>query len=140
MFKKIAIATAVFALAAAPVLAKQSSGSSQTNSHMGIDNTSVVVANSGLNFTGGKGFNVVSTGGAAAFSSVTNQVGYNQSSCGCSDRGGSSQSNSNMGVNNLSVTVANSGANFTSGGIVKSGPAVAGSVVVNSVGTNMKGV
>jgi len=150
MFKKVAIAAAVFALAAAPVLAKGVSGSSQSNSNMGVHNVVVTVANTGLNLTGGSSGEgrdhrvgtSVSTGDASALSVVGNQVGTNSSACGCSTGRGSSssQSNSKMGVMNLTVTVANSGANMTTGGSVKTGNAGAESDVTNVVGSNMSGV
>jgi hypothetical protein len=115
----------------------------------GIDNTSVNVANSGLNFVsapkvevkhhdrgGSNGSSVsVTTGAAVAVQSTENQINT-IAGCGCTTGGNTNVGNSGS-VDNLSVNVANTGLNMVSGGSLGTGAATAGQDVFNVINTGV---
>ena len=107
----------------------------------------VVLANSGLNFTGGSeersrrgqesGGSAVFTGSAFAASDITTGVNYTQVGCGCDKD--IVVTNAGANVTTLDVAVANSGANFTKRGFVHTGSATAGSIVLTDVNSTIIG-
>jgi len=119
-----------------------------------INNESWNVANTGLNYVGGSesnnehhrrghdNGNSVTTGDAVASQSVWNEIDTT-SNCGCStsgrhgSNGGTSVRNSGD-VNNLSVNVANTGANYVDGKTsLDTGNAAAGQDVTNIINTSV---
>lgn len=107
----------------------------------------VVLANTGLNFTGGSdehrrhghesGGSAVFTGSALAASEITTGVNYTQVGCGCDKN--IVVTNAGANVMTLDVAVANSGANFTKRGFVHTGGATAGSIVLTDVNSTIIG-
>ena len=120
----------------------------------GVENTAVNVANTGANYTTGslpvqapkekhghgkkdpqQPVVSVTTGAAAAYQSIDNEINTS-STCGCA-AGGITTVQNNGGVDNLSVNVANSGLNWTTGGSVTTGAATAGQDVTNVINTSV---
>jgi hypothetical protein len=97
-----------------------------------VRNVSVNGANTGLNKSTGF-FSSVNTGSAAAFQNTSNVV-QTTADCGCVAGGNKTVTNFG-GITNLSVNVANTGANL--GGSIHTGGAVAGQVVTNVVNTSV---
>jgi hypothetical protein len=116
--------------AAAGLLLVSATAAFATTNTAHVNNLSVAVANSGLNFTGGN-HSKVNTGHATA---TTNTITVANTDIG---RGSSTNKAT---VNNTSVAVANSGLNFTKGGSVKTGDAGAQSNTLNVVNTNVSGL
>ena len=149
MFKKLVItgaAAALMMVSAVPAFASHhSSHQSLPTSTTGvvnsgsINNTSVDVANTGLNYgssshsrhsTGG-----VTTGNAVALQSTDNEINT-VAGCGCSTTGNSATYVSNTGnVSNQSWNVANTGLN--GGSSVHTGNAAAGQDVYNAINTGV---
>ena len=121
----------------------------------GVNNTAVNVANTGANYTTGSlpvvlkldtkhghGKNdpqqpVVSVTTGAAYASQTISNGINTvATCGCSTAGNTTVLNGGS-VSNLSVNVANTGLNWTTGGSVTTGAATAGQDVSNIINTSV---
>jgi len=100
-----------------------------------IYNTSVNVANTGLNLAGGRRSSVT-TGNAVALQDTYNGIGT-VSNCGCSTVGNTTVGN-NGSVRNLSVNVANTGLNGAfHRGTVNTGGAMAGQDVFNVINTGV---
>jgi hypothetical protein len=119
----------------------------------GIDNVSVNVANTGLNFVSAPKVTTtqdkykrggdpktspltVTTRAAVALQSTDNQINTGTSGCGCTTGGNTSVSNGGS-VSNLSVNVANTGLNWVSGGSLTTGAATAGQSVSNVINTGV---
>ena len=117
----------------------------------GVDNTSVNVANTGLNSVTGSQQNnyrhhggdsktssvTVTTGAASATQYTTNGINTTVVGCGCATTGISTTTVKNNGsVSNLSVNVANTGLNRVSGGL-STGGATAGQGVSNVINTGV---
>lgn len=139
MKKYLAIAAGVamsLAVAVPAFAHHHSSGLTVSNRDTDVSNTVFTASNTGLNVTGGH-HSRVTTGDAGAAADVRNSVNYTEVGCGCARS--ASVSNSDTDVNNLVVTVANTGANFTHGGRVHTGGALAGTVLVNDVNSTVVG-
>jgi hypothetical protein len=92
-----------------------------------VNTTTVAVANTGVNFTGGH-HSSVRTGDAAAVNNTATVANTNVGR-------GSSMNNAMVGT--TTVAVANSGLNFTKGGSVRTGDAGAGNNTLTVVNTNV---
>jgi len=123
MFKKLVITGA-----AAGLLLVSAAGAFAAPTNYGtVHNLTVTVANSGLNFTGGSNSHV-RTGNAGAVSNTATVANTNF---------GRGSAYNNAAVDNTTVTVANSGLNFTGGGRVSTGGAYAESNTLSVVNTNV---
>lgn len=107
----------------------------------------MVLANTGMNMTGGSeehrkhghesGGSAVLTGSALAASDITTGVNYTQVGCGCDKN--TVVTNAGTRVVTMDAAVANSGANFTQRGFVRTGGATVGSVVLTDVNSTIIG-
>jgi len=123
MFKKLVITGA----AAGLLLVSAAGAFADSTNYATVHNLTVTAANTGANVTGGF-FSFVKTGNAHAVSNTATVANTNV--------GGGSAYNSAL-VNNTTVTVANSGLNYTTGGMVSTGNAGARSNTLTVVNTNV---
>jgi hypothetical protein len=137
--KKVAFGVAAFLTVALPAFAfwpMPKPPETRVNNFADVDTATVTVANTGLNFVGGRRTGVM-TGPAAAESLVKTDVNYTQVACGTCSR--DVKVNNFADVDTLTVSAANTGLNFVHGGRVMTGAAYAGSEVDTFVNTTVVG-